>query len=93
MAVIAPLQLAIDYRNPNEEWTLAQQAMKSNLNGLLGLVIALGWTLICALFLILLPLLGVVRAPLIAPLFIIGAVVARWGYRFAINQARLALSR
>ncbi|MFA5448493.1 MAG: hypothetical protein WC233_09490 [Sphaerochaeta sp.] len=93
VAVIAPLQLAIDYRNPNEEWTLAQQAMKSNLNGLFGLVIALGWTVICALFLILLPLLGVVRAPLIAPLFIIGAVVARWGYRFAINQARLALSR
>jgi len=93
IAAVSSFQLAIDYHNPNEEWTLAQHAMKSNPNGLFGLLVALAWIVVAALFLIVLPLLGV--SPLLSRLLalLIAALCLLFGYRVAVSQASSALSR
>ncbi|MEA4861266.1 hypothetical protein SDC9_78239 [bioreactor metagenome] len=93
LAVISTLHLALDYHHPNLAWTTAQQAMKSNLNGLLGMLIALAWVVVVAALLLLphfLPipsLLGWVLLALIGPLALLCS------YRLAVGEASLALTR
>ncbi len=93
ISAVASFQLAIDYHNPNEEWTLAQHAMKSNPNGLFGMLVTLAWIVAAALSLIILPLLGipVILGRLLA--LLIAALSLLFGYRVAVLQASFALSR
>jgi ABC-2 type transport system permease protein len=93
IAAVAPFQLAIDYHNPNEEWTLAQHAMKSNPNGLFGLLVSLLFVLVDALFLIVLPLFGLpaVVSRVLLLLVLTGSTLL--GYRLAVTQASRALAR
>lgn len=93
VTLIACLQLALDYRNPNEEWTLAHQAMKSNPNGLYGLLLPLLWGIIAALFLLLLPYLGFPHVLGRLLLLLLAVLLVRLGYQAAVAQARLALAR
>ena len=93
LAVISTLHLALDYHHPNLDWTTAQQAMKSNLNGLLGMLIALAWVVVVAALLLLphfLPIpsfLGWVLLALIGPLALLCS------HRLAVGEASLALTR
>ena len=84
---------SIDYHNPNEEWTLAQHAMKSNPNGLFGLLVSLLFVLVDALFLIVLPLFGLpaVVSRVLLLLVLTGSTLL--GYRLAVTQASRALAR
>jgi ABC-2 type transport system permease protein len=93
IAAVASFQLAIDYHNPNEEWTLAQHAMKSNPNGLFGLLVTLLWIVVAALLLVVLPLLGVgvVLARLLC--LCVTALLFFFGHRVAVAQASAALTR
>lgn len=93
IAAVSSFQLAIDYHNPNEEWTLAQQAMKSNPNGLFGLLVTLAWVVVAALFLVVLPLLGVPALLSRLLCLLIAALSLFFGYRVALSQASSALSR
>lgn len=93
IAAVASFQLAIDYHNPNEEWTLAQQAMKSNPNGLFGMLVTLAWAVLTALLLIALPLLGVPALLSRLLCLLATALLLLFGYRLAVSQASSALAR
>ena len=89
----ANMHLAIDYKMPNLQWTLPQQAMKSNINGLLGMLSSLVLEVVLALVLIGSSLLGLPSfvGPLSAGFILI--VVSPLSYKVAVHQAKLALSR
>lgn len=88
---ISCLHLAIDYSRPVLDWTIAQQAMKSNLNGLLGLGVALLVVILLAVALLgpiligLPPLLGFVLSTVLAVALLLVA------YRVAVKAASTAL--
>lgn len=93
LSLISTLHLALDYHHPNLSWTTAQQAMKSNLNGLLGMLIALAWVVVVAALLLLpyfLPMPPVLAWVLLA---LIGPIALLCSYRLAVGEASLALSR
>lgn len=89
----ANMHLAIDYKMPNLQWTLPQQAMKSNINGLLGMLSSLVLEVVLALVLIGSSLIGLPSfvGPLSAGFILI--IVSPLSYKIAENQAKLALSR
>lgn len=93
IAALALLQLAIDYHNPHEEWTEARQAMKSNPNGLFGLVVALLFGVVIALCLIVLPIIGVPRAIARLVYAVLLTLILALSYRLAVKSAEGALSR
>ncbi|MDD3056918.1 MAG: hypothetical protein PHO72_01275, partial [Sphaerochaeta sp.] len=93
LSLIAALQLAIDYYRPNLSWTTAQQAMKSNLNGLLGMLVALACVVVIAVLLLLpyvSPVPHALGYSLLLLLFPLSLILS---YRLAVRQASLALSR
>jgi ABC-2 type transport system permease protein len=89
----ATLHLCIDYHNPKLDWTLAQQAMKSNTNGLIGLGLSFVLEVVAAGFLILPVLLDLPFIYFAAILFVLALFVLRHAYRLAVNLADQALSR
>ena len=90
---VANFQLGIDYHRPNLEWTLPQQAMKSNVNGLLGMLAALILEVVLAILLLGASLLGLpfFVGPLLAGVVLLS--LAPVSYRMAVSQARQALSK
>lgn len=93
MLLSATLHLCIDYHNPKLDWTLAQQAMKSNANGLIGLGLSFVLEVVAAGFLILPVLLGLPMMCFAAILFVLALFGLRHAYRLAVNLADQALSR
>ncbi|MDT4762892.1 hypothetical protein [Sphaerochaeta sp. PS] len=93
VCTVACFGLAIDYRKPLLEWTIPQQAMKSNLNGLLGLaaaicVIAIVFTaLMVPTILFSMPVLGFFLA-LAASL-----ALCALGWKVCVKSSYVALSR
>lgn len=85
--------LALDYKRPLLDWTLAQQAMKNNLNGVLamltslGVLILLAGALLTPIILFALPLAGIALA------FVLAIILCFHAYRLCLTQASRALSR
>lgn len=89
----AALHLGIDYRHPKLDWTLAQQAMKSNTNGLIGLALSFVLEVVVAAFLILPVLLNIPFIYFAALLLILALPAVRYAYSMAVHQASQALTR
>ena len=89
----ATLHLGIDYHNPKLDWTLAQQAMKSNTNGLIGLGISFVLEVVVAAFLILPSLLNIPFLYFACLLFVLVLLLLRHTYRLCVDQATQALAR
>ena len=89
----AAFGLGIDYRRPMLSWSIPQQAMKSNMNGLLGMgasfvvLIGVGIALFGPILLISSPMLGIVLSLLVAG----GLSLLSW--KVSIRQASSAFSR
>ncbi len=90
---IAAFGLAIDYKRPMLSWSIPQQAMKSNLNGLLGMLAALGVLALVGSALLVpqvlgaKPLIGIVLSALV----LVGLVSLAW--KAALTHASSTLSR
>ena len=90
---LAAFGLAIDYRRPLLVWSIPQQAMKSNMNGLLGMGASLGVLIVVGLALLLpiilttVPLLGIGLSILVA----IGLCSLSW--KVCLRHASSAFSR
>jgi len=93
LSLIASLQLAIDYHHPNLGWVTAQQAMKSNLNGLFGLLVGLVCVMVIAVFLLLPYFFPIPHVLATALLVLFCPLSLFFSYRLAVQQASLALSR
>ncbi|MDD4038030.1 MAG: hypothetical protein PHF06_06540 [Sphaerochaeta sp.] len=89
----ATLHLSIDYHNPKLDWTLAQQAMKSNTNGLIGLALSFVLEVVVAAFLVLPVLLGLPFIYFAAILCALALLSLRYTYRLVVTQASQALAR
>lgn len=89
----AILHLGIDYQHPKLDWTLAQQAMKSNTNGLIGLGISFVLEVVVAAFLILPSLVNIPFLYFACLLFALVLLLVRYTYRLCVDQASQALSR
>jgi ABC-2 type transport system permease protein len=89
----ANLHLAIDYRTPRLDWTLAQQAMKSNPNGLIGLLVSFLWELVLAACLLLPSFLHISFLWGLGLSLLLLAVLAPFSYSLAVRQAHYTLSR
>ncbi|HKL57622.1 MAG TPA: hypothetical protein VJ854_04420 [Sphaerochaeta sp.] len=89
----AAFGLAIDYRRPLLTWNIPQQAMKSNMNGLLGMgvsivvIIAVGIVLFVPMFFVSSAAVGIGLSFLVAS----GFSLLSW--KVCTRQARAALSR
>lgn len=93
IAVAALSHLALDYHQPKLDWTLAQQAMKSNVNGLIGLGFSFGLEVVAAVFLVVPLLLGYSFVPFAVLLLFACVFTLKPLYRLAANQASQALER
>lgn len=93
IGMIACLQLAIDYHHPRLDWKVSQQAMKSNLNGLFGMLAAFISLALFALVLLLPMLIGLSMVLSVLLLFGLTGLGFSLSYRLALNQARILLSK
>ena len=85
--------LAIDYRNPLLDWTSAQQAMKRNPNGFLGMLVSFLFVVWIAFFLVGMPYFFDVSQTTARTLALVAAVAtAKAGQRLAYG-ARLSLRK
>ncbi len=89
----ATLHLGIDYHHPRLDWTLAQQAMKSNTNGLIGLGLSFVMEVVAAGFLLLPALLGIPFLSFAGLLLVLGLLLLRYTYRVTVKQAAQALAK
>ncbi|MDD3902362.1 MAG: hypothetical protein PHO09_01635 [Sphaerochaeta sp.] len=89
----AALSLAVDYSHPVLDWTLPQQAMKSNLNGLLGLLISLVTIVMFAVVLLGPVLLGLPGYIAFALTLLLGLGGSYWSVKVCIAKASGALCR
>jgi ABC-2 type transport system permease protein len=93
IGMIACLHLAIDYHHPRLDWKVSQQAMKSNLNGLYGMLITFAVLALFALILLLPILVGLSTELSILLLFGLTGLGFSLSYRLALSQARSLLSK
>lgn len=90
---VASFGLAIDYKRPMLNWSIPQQAMKSNLNGVLGMLTSVGVLLVEAIvlfvpiFFLSSPAVGIVLSMLMA----MGLCLLSW--KICLRQASSAFSR
>jgi ABC-2 type transport system permease protein len=91
--MIACLQLAIDYHHPRLDWKVSQQAMKSNLNGLFGMLAAFMSLALFALILLLPMLIGLSMVLSVLLLFGLTGLGFSLSYRLALRGARVLLSK
>lgn len=89
----AAFGLAIDYKRPMLTWSIPQQAMKSNMNGLLGMgsslgvLVVVGIALLVPILLIASPAMGIALSLLVAS----GMCILSW--KACLRHASCALSR
>ncbi len=90
---IAAFSLAIDYKRPLLNWSIPQQAMKSNMNGLLGMGSSLGVFIVegIALFVPILLVSSTVLGIGLSLLVAIGLCFLSW--KVAVRHASSAFSR
>jgi ABC-2 type transport system permease protein len=93
IGMIACLQLAIDYHHPRLDWKVSQQAMKSNLNGLFGMLAAFMSLALFALILLLPMLIGLSMVLSVLLLFGLTGLGFSLSYRLALRGARVLLSK
>ncbi|HRV24168.1 MAG TPA: hypothetical protein P5046_03020, partial [Sphaerochaeta sp.] len=81
--------LAIDYHNPLLEWTSAQQAMKRNPNGFLGMLVSFLFVVWVALFLVGLPyFFEISQSNALMAALGMAVVTAKAGQRLAYRSAK-----
>lgn len=86
IGMIACIQLAIDYHHPRLDWKVSQQAMKSNLNGLYGMLAAFVVLALFALILLLPMLIGLSMVLSVLLLFVLTGLGFSLSYRFALSR-------
>ncbi len=84
------LDLAIDYRRPVLDWKLPQQAIKQNLNGLIGMGLSLLYLLVVAAAAIVSGVLGLVPMWCMYVAAAVSMLLAFISYKVALGQAKIA---
>ncbi len=87
---IGALGLAIDYHRPVLDWKLPQQAVKQNLNGLIGMGFSLLYVLLVAVAAIVPGLLGLAPMSCMYVATAMSLLLAFICYKVALGQARAA---
>ncbi len=90
---VAAFGLAIDYRRPMLSWSIPQQAMKSNLNGLLGMGVSLAVILGVGIALCIPILLVSSQALGIGLSLLFASSISIFSWKYCIAQASTAFSR
>lgn len=84
------LDLAVDYHRPVLDWKLPQQAVKQNLNGLIGMGLSLLYLMIVAVSAIVPGILGLAPVWCMYTATAVSLLLAFICYRAALGQARAA---
>ncbi|MGE4454928.1 MAG: hypothetical protein AB7D92_10375 [Sphaerochaeta sp.] len=90
---VASLHLAIDYHHPHLDWKVSQQAMKSNLNGLFGMIVSLTVVAVYGVMLLLPMVFDISLFIPVVGLFILSGAGLYGSYRLACSKAQALLCR
>ncbi len=84
---VSSFGLAIDYKRPLLTWSIPQQAMKSNLNGLIGMLTSLGVLLMVGSSLVVPLALGALPIAGIALSFLVATALCLFAWKSALRYA------